>query len=203
MSRSLIRLPPRGARRAEPLEGPGGAENNERAQIDDGDQRRGGARRCGRGRPGAPARGLRAPAQRQQEAQRRQPRAELRGLRREVRETEDAEDGTESDPRDARAGETDAPPSCPPRRRSEVVLTGSAHYNVFGSQGSDAFVRFRHLPTLEDAVAYLRCERGCEESAAPGLLSPSRWWTSRPASSTECWSPTQCRDGWQRLSYFW
>ena len=79
-----------------------------------------------------------------------------------MRETEDAEDGAESDPRDARAGETDAPPSRPPRRRSEVVLTGSAHYNVFGSQGSDAFVRFRHLPTLEDAVAYLRRERGCE-----------------------------------------
>ena len=25
------------------------------------------------------------------------------------------------------------------------MLTGSAHYNVFGSQGSDAFVRFRRL----------------------------------------------------------
>ena len=45
---------------------------------------------------------------------------------------------------------------------SEVVLTGSAHYNVFGSQGSDCFVRFRHLPTLEDAVSYLRHERGCD-----------------------------------------
>ena len=44
---------------------------------------------------------------------------------------------------------------------SGMVLTGSAHFNVFGSHGSDAHVRFKHYPKLKDAVDELR-RHGCE-----------------------------------------
>ena len=42
-------------------------------------------------------------------------------------------------------------------------LVGSAHYNVFGSQGSDAHVRIEHHPTLEECRETMKETYKCEE----------------------------------------
>jgi len=42
-------------------------------------------------------------------------------------------------------------------------LVGNAHYNVFGSQGSDAHVRIEHHPTLEECRDAMKKELKCEE----------------------------------------
>jgi len=42
-------------------------------------------------------------------------------------------------------------------------LVGNAHYNVFGSQGSDAHVRIEHHPTLSECRDAVKKELKCEE----------------------------------------
>ena len=42
-------------------------------------------------------------------------------------------------------------------------LVGSAHYNVFGSQGSDAHVKIEHHPTLEECRETMRETYNVEE----------------------------------------
>ena len=42
-------------------------------------------------------------------------------------------------------------------------LVGSAHYNVFGSQGSDAHVKIEHHPTLEECRETMKENYKCEE----------------------------------------
>ena len=42
-------------------------------------------------------------------------------------------------------------------------LVGSAHYNVFGSQGSDAHVKIEHHPTLEECRETMKETYNVEE----------------------------------------
>jgi tRNA C32,U32 (ribose-2'-O)-methylase TrmJ len=44
----------------------------------------------------------------------------------------------------------------------EVCLVGSRQFNTFGSHGSEAYVSYRHYPTLEACCEELKTKHGCE-----------------------------------------
>ena len=46
------------------------------------------------------------------------------------------------------------------RRPGQICLVGSKHFNVFGSQGSDAHVSVCHYNTIEECCADLRENKG-------------------------------------------
>ncbi|GHP02806.1 hypothetical protein PPROV_000156100 [Pycnococcus provasolii] len=68
-----------------------------------------------------------------------------------------------------------------------IVLTGNAHYNVFGCQGASAYAKFVHKRTLEDAVRWLKEDCACEivgveidESAVPLPDARHAWCGEQP-----------------------
>ena len=50
-----------------------------------------------------------------------------------------------------------------PRSMTSMHLVGNAHYNVFGSHGSDAHVRIEHHPTLEECRETMKEKLKCAE----------------------------------------
>ena len=46
---------------------------------------------------------------------------------------------------------------------TSMHLVGNAHYNVFGSHGSDAHVRIEHHPTLEECRETMKEKLKCAE----------------------------------------
>ena len=60
-----------------------------------------------------------------------------------------------------------------------MCLVGARHFNTFGSHGSAEHVPMRYFPTLEEAVRYLRAERGAaivgveiDDAALPVTAQP-------------------------------